>query len=65
MLKMAKRRFGLMTLGLSALAASSGANAQLFLTQPDFKSGAIAADDPLVGRPIPGATAAENPAMLL
>jgi hypothetical protein len=62
---MAKRRFGLMTLGLSALVASTGADAQLFLTQPDFKASAIAPDDPLVGRPIPGATAAEYRALLL
>jgi hypothetical protein len=54
-----------MTLGLGVLLGASAANAQLFLNQPDFKSAPIAADDPLVGRPIAGATAAENRAVLL
>ena len=56
-------------MGLLALAASGAvsgtAQAQLFLTDPDFKPGPIAADDPLVGRPAPGATAAESRAILL
>ena len=41
------------------------AQAQLFLTDPDFKRGPIEASDPLVGLPIPGATPAEYRAHLL
>ncbi|MDB5671144.1 MAG: hypothetical protein JWO25_2103 [Alphaproteobacteria bacterium] len=48
-----------------AMAVPHSAGAQLFLTQPDFKPGPISPDDPLVGRPIPGATQAEYRAILL
>src|SRR5688500_8768810 len=41
------------------------ASAQMFLTQPDFRSGPIDGSDPLVGMPIPGATPAEYRAHLL
>ena len=55
----------MVTAGLATMLASQSAQAQLFLTQPDFKAAPIAAEDPLVGRPIAGATAAENRAILL
>jgi hypothetical protein len=51
--------------GVLALASPSGAAAQLFLTQPDFRPGPIVGSDPLVGLPIPGATAAEYRSHLL
>lgn len=41
------------------------ASAQMFLTQPDFRPGPIEGSDPLVGVPIPGATAAEYRSHLL
>jgi hypothetical protein len=57
--------FRMMTAGLAMLVAAQGAQAQLYLTQPDFKAAPISADDPLVGRPIAGATQSEYRAMLL
>jgi hypothetical protein len=53
--------------GLAALclAAPAAAPAQLFLTDPGFRSGPIDGSDPLVGLPIPGATPAEYRAHLL
>jgi hypothetical protein len=62
---MTRPGFRTMTAGLAALLAAQAADAQLFLTQPDFQAAPIAADDPLVGRAIPGATASEYRAMLL
>jgi hypothetical protein len=62
---MTMRRFRTMTAGLAMLVAGQGAQAQLYLTQPDFKGAPIMADDPLVGRAIPGATPAEYRAVLL
>lgn len=41
------------------------AAAQMFIHDPDFKRGPIDAGDPLVGLPVPGATAAEQRASLL
>jgi hypothetical protein len=49
----------------AGFAAPQAAQAQLFLTQPDFRPGPIDGSDPLVGIPIPGATAAEYRASLL
>jgi hypothetical protein len=49
----------------AALAAGAAAKAQLFLTQPDFRPAPIQGSDPLVGIPIPGATAAEYRSHLL
>lgn len=46
-------------------AAPHAAQAQLYLAQPDFRPGPIEGSDPLVGIPIPGATAAEYRATLL
>ena len=53
--------------GLAAfcLAAPAAAPAQLFLTDPGFRSGPIDGSDPLVGLPIPGATPSEYRAHLL
>lgn len=48
-----------------ALAAPAMAPAQLFLTDPGFRSGPIEGSDPLVGLPIPGATPAEYRASLI
>jgi hypothetical protein len=47
------------------IAVPGTAQAQLYLTQPDFRSGPIEPSDPLVGLPIPGATPAEYRANLL
>jgi len=56
--------------GAAAIALSLGlgtapARAQLFLTPPDFGAGPIDGSDPLVGIPVPGATATEHRAHLL
>ena len=51
--------------GLAAPFALGAAEAQLYLTEPDFRAGAIEGSDPLVGLPIPGATAAEYRSHLL
>jgi len=48
-----------------ALAATAPAQAQLFLYEPDFQSGPIEASDPMVGVPLPGATANEYRAHLV
>jgi hypothetical protein len=51
--------------GLAAFAGSEPAAAQMYLSQPDFKAGPMDPSDPLVGIPIPGATAAEYRSVLL
>jgi len=48
-----------------ALAAPAAAPAQLLLTDPGFASGPIEGSDPLVGLPMPRATAAEYRAHLI
>jgi hypothetical protein len=50
---------------LAAAALAQPAAAQIFLYEPDFRNGPIDAADPLVGIPLPGATAAESRASLL
>jgi hypothetical protein len=45
--------------------APSIADAQIFLTRPNFRPGPIEPSDPLVGVPLPGATAAEYRASLI
>jgi hypothetical protein len=50
---------------IAGFGAGSPAGAQLFITQPDFKPGPIDPSDPLVGMPLPGATAAEYRASLI
>jgi hypothetical protein len=63
---MKAKRFGsIAALAACALTVPSGANAQLFFTDPDFKPAPIEGSDPLVGLPIPGATPAEYRAHLL
>ena len=49
----------------AGIAAPQAVQAQLYLAQPDFRPGPIEGSDPLVGIPIPGATAAEYRATLL
>jgi hypothetical protein len=58
-------RAALAAAGMVALAAPQGAGAQLFLVDPGFQKGPIEGSDPLVGLPIPGATANEYRAHLL
>ena len=52
------------TVAAAALAATP-APAQLFLSPPDLRASPIEPSDPLVGLPLPGATAAEHRANLL
>ena len=62
------RRIGLGKAAVAAIAglmASAPAPAQLFLYEPNFRPGPIEPSDPLVGIPIPGATANEYRAHLL
>ena len=60
------RRFYRVLAAIAAgAAAPHAAQAQLYLAQPDFRPGPIEGSDPLVGIPIPGATAAEYRATLL
>ena len=49
----------------AAAAVAAPASAQLFLYEPAFAGGPIEASDPLVGIPVPRATAAEQRAHLL
>jgi hypothetical protein len=44
---------------------AAAADAQIYLTEPDYRSGPIDPSDPLVGVPLPGATAAEYRASLI
>lgn len=48
-----------------AAAFPAPAGAQLFFYNPDIKTGPIDAGDPIVGEPLPGATPAEQRAVLL
>ncbi|MDQ3139343.1 MAG: hypothetical protein M3Q15_01275 [Pseudomonadota bacterium] len=48
-----------------AMLTPHAAPTQLFLTDPDFKRGPIDGNDPLVGLPVPGATATEARAHML
>jgi hypothetical protein len=50
---------------LSAILGAAPASAQLYLTNPDVRAAPIEPSDPLVGLPMPGATAAEYRANLL
>lgn len=65
---MTKIRTKWLRAGAAAALVAMGAEpaaAQLFLSEPDFRRGAIEANDPLVGVAIPGATPAEYRASLL
>jgi hypothetical protein len=50
---------------LAAMLAAAPAAAQLYLNPPDLRAAPIEPSDPLVGLPLPGATAAEYRAHLL
>jgi hypothetical protein len=50
---------------LAATLGAAPATAQLYISQPDLRASPIEPSDPLVGLPIPGATAAEYRANLL
>ena len=66
MAKAMKTGFGAAAaLAALGLAAPAAAPAQLFLTDPGFRSGPIEGSDPLVGLPLPGATPAEYRAHLI
>jgi len=60
-----KLRLAALALVAASAVAAQPASAQLFLYQPDFRSGPIEGEDPLVGIPIPGATASEYRAHIL
>ncbi len=49
----------------ATLATAVPAPAQLYISRPDLRASAIEPSDPLVGLPLPGATAAEHRANLL
>ena len=52
-------------LAAAGLAMAGPAQAQLYISQPNLRPSAIEPSDPLVGLPLPGATAAEYRANLL
>jgi hypothetical protein len=58
-------RAALLGAALWGAMAGQAAQAQLFISQPDFKRAPIEGSDPLVGIPIPGATPAEFRSHLL
>lgn len=58
-------RAAILTAAFAACGLPGAANAQVFLSPVDFRAAPIDASDPLVGIPIPGATAAEYRANLL
>lgn len=59
------RKIGLLTAAGATLAMPPAVSAQMFITDPGFAAGPIQGSDPLVGLPIPGATAEEYRAHLL
>jgi hypothetical protein len=59
------KRIGLGLIAGAAFAAGSPASAQIFLNSPNFQSGPIEPNDPLVGLPLPGANPAEYRAHLI
>ncbi len=50
---------------VAATLAATSARAQLYISQPDLRAASVEPSDPLVGLPLPGATAAEYRANLL
>jgi hypothetical protein len=59
-------KYGFVAAALFAASlAAAPARAQLYISQPDLRASAIEPSDPLVGLPLPGATAAEYRANLL
>ena len=63
--KWTKRLRAGLVAALVAFGAAQPVAAQLYLNEPDFRRGPIENEDPLVGVPIPGATAAEYRAHIL
>lgn len=59
-----RMKHGALAAAATALLAGP-APAQLYISQPDLRPAAIEPSDPLVGLPLPGATAAEHRANLL
>jgi hypothetical protein len=59
-----RMKYGSMAAAAATLAAAP-APAQLYISQPDLRAAPIEPSDPLVGLPLPGATAAEYRAHLL
>ncbi len=60
-----KNGFTAAAAAVAAMLAAAPAPAQLYLSPPDMRSAPIEPSDPLVGLPMPGATAAEYRANLL
>ena len=58
-------KYAISAAALIGLVTPQMGSAQLFLVDPDFKAGPIEGSDPLVGLPIPGATAAEYRAHMI
>ena len=60
------KKYGVRAAAAAAAAlVAAPASAQLYISQPDLRPSAIEPSDPLVGLPLPGATAAEHRANLL
>lgn len=61
-----RMKYGLVAAVAAPLLATAGpAPAQLYISQPNLRAATIEPGDPLVGLPLPGATAAEHRANLL
>jgi hypothetical protein len=60
-----RMRYGPMAAAAVAALAAAPATAQLYISQPDLRASPVEPSDPLVGLPLPGATAAEYRAHLL
>ncbi|MEA3054377.1 MAG: hypothetical protein QOG72_3280 [Sphingomonadales bacterium] len=60
-----RMKYGSMAAAATAALAAAPAPAQLYISQPDLRAASIEPSDPLVGLPLPGATAAEYRAHLL
>jgi hypothetical protein len=65
MMRFELKRYVLGCAAAAAVTIPSGAGAQLYVTNPDFKPSGIEPADPLVGLPLPGATPAEYRAHLI
>jgi len=63
--KNGSRAAALAAAALATTAMAGPAEAQLYISQPNLRPSAIEPSDPLVGLPVPGATAAEYRAHLL
>lgn len=65
MIESLKRSLAAATLVIAALGNAVPAQAQLFVSNPDFRPGPIEGSDPLVGLPLPDATPQEYAAHLV